>query len=116
MKYEYSEMYEQLLSLQKEYPNIITKVAKSAKFNYLGYASAVIIGKDIVCISYNRYGFYVSMSDGYFNNKYFPTASEALDELAVWMHKYGYRFKKFDTPKVRNGNCYSSVTQEPVAQ
>ena len=116
MKYEYSEMYEQLLSLQKEYPNIITKVAKSAKFNYLGYASAVIIDKDIVSIGYNRYGFYVSISDGFFTEKYFHTASEAFDELAVWMNKYGYRFKKFDAPKVRNGNCYSSVTRESVAQ
>ncbi len=100
MEYEYSEMYNQLLSLQKEYPNIITKVSKSSKFNYLGHASAVIIDKDIVSICYNRYGFYVSMSDGYFNDKYFPTATEAFDALSVWMHKHGYRFKKFDTPKV----------------
>ena len=114
MKYEYSQMYEQLLSLQKEYPDIITKVAKSTKFNYLGYASAVIIGKDIVSICYNRNGFYVSMSDSHFDNKYFPTAAAAFDELGVWMHRYGYRFKKYDMPKVRNGNCYSSVTREPL--
>lgn len=114
MKYEYSEMYEQLLALQKEYTGIITKVAKSQKFSYLGYASAVIIEKDIVSICYNRYGFFVSADDEYFNDKYFPTAAEAFDELSVWMHKNGYRFKKYDAPKVVNLGG-SSVSRETIS-
>lgn len=114
MKYKYSEMYEQLLALQKEYTGIITKVAKSQKFSYLGYASAVIIEKDIVSISYNRYGFFVSADDEYFNYKYFPTASAAFDELSLWMHRYGYRFKKYDAPKVIDLGG-SSVSREPIS-
>lgn len=114
MEYSYSEQYGQLLSLQKEYPNVITRVAKSTKFNYLGYASAFIIGKDFVDICYNRYGFYVSMSDSHFDGRYFPTASAAFDELCVWMHKHGYRFKKYDAPKVINLGG-SSVSRESIS-
>ncbi len=114
MELNYNEMYSQLVELQKEYPSIITKVSKSAKFSYLGSASATIIERGFVSIGYNRFGFFVSCDDAYFSERYFPTASAAFDELSGWMHRYGYRFKKYDAPKVINLGG-SSVSRETIS-
>ena len=114
MQHDYSEMFKQLGELRNEYPGIITNVSKGGKFDYLGFASMTIIEKGFVSIGYNRFGFYVSMSENFFNDKYFPTAEAAFDELSIWMHKYGYRFKKYDAPKVVNLGG-SSVSRETIS-
>ena len=114
MQHDYSEMFKQLEALRDEYPGIITNVSKGEKFGYLGFASLTIIEKGFVSISYNRFGFYVNTGDNYFCDKYFQTAEAAFDELSVWMHKYGYRFKKYDAPRVVNLGG-SSVSRETIS-
>lgn len=107
-------MYNQLTTLRKDFPNIIYNVVRNERCDY---ASATIIEKGFVSIGYRKrpcMGFFVSIDSEdvlYFADKTFRTAEEAFGELSVWMNKYGYRYKKYDTPK-EYVTC--SVTREPI--
>lgn len=104
------ERFGQLEALKAEYPNIVTSIKKR---DDKGAAYMFIADRGDISIAYNQYGFFVNDADDYFYRRYFKTAEEAYDELCVWMHKYGHRFKKFETPKVISGNL-DAVTKIPL--
>lgn len=93
------QRFNQLMELRKEFPNIIHGVCRK---EHCDYAIATTIERSFVKIGYGNLpfrGFFINLDLDYencFSGKYFATAQEAFDELSVWMHKRGYRFKKYD--------------------
>ena len=91
-------LFNQLTALREEFPGIIYNVCRNDRCDY---ASLLVIEMGFVSIGYGKRpcrGFFVSVDkDPYFAGKYYNTAAEAFDDLSVWMHKNGYRFKRFDT-------------------
>ena len=54
--------------------------------------------------NYRYKGFFISFSQEYVpelqDDRFFETADEAFSELLLWKEKKGYKFKKYEQPKV----------------
>lgn len=99
--------YQQLLALKAEWPEIIFAIGTKDNTDYVTIAIN-FHGFAQICYRYGDWhytGFYVHFTDEYvkeLDNKFFKTADEAFSALLVWKEKKGYKFKRYEEPKVIN--------------
>ena len=97
--------YQQLLALKAEWPGIIFAIGTNGDVDYVTI-SIIFHGFAKICYRYGDWhytGFYVHFTDEYvkeLDNRFFETADEAFSALLVWKERMGYKFKKYEQPKV----------------
>ena len=96
----------QLLELKREWPDIIFAITRKDDYDYVTIAIS-FHGFVEIGYKYGNYrykGFFISFSQEYVpelqDDRFFETADEAFSELLLWKEKKGYKFKKYEHPKV----------------